>query len=119
MAEALYKLDFDCGRAGSLQGLFIADKEDVKILVEKELEVYFGEVLGKHSEVYGPVSSGEVEFVSDNPEVLKVIRDYKLEHGYNPFDEICTNPDEDLVPGENLSDLTIREIVYKIRNLIN
>jgi len=27
--KALFKMDFDCGRMGNLEGVFIADTEDV------------------------------------------------------------------------------------------
>lgn len=47
--KAIYKMDCDCGRMGSLQGVFIAEKEHVTVLLKKKIEVYFGEVLGKHS----------------------------------------------------------------------
>lgn len=84
--KAVYKMDFDCGRMGNLVGLFIADKKWVEGLIESEVEVYFGEVLGKHSEVYGKITKEELTFVSDSPEVIKVIEEHELESGYNPFD---------------------------------
>jgi hypothetical protein len=49
--KAIYRMDIDCGRNGNLTGVFIADKDHVKILLEKKIEIYFGEVLGKHSEI--------------------------------------------------------------------
>ena len=39
-------MDFDCGRMGNLEGVFIADTEDVEYLVNNKISVYFGEVLG-------------------------------------------------------------------------
>lgn len=53
--KALFKMDFDCGRMGNLEGVFIADTEDVEYLVNNKISVYFGEVLGKHSEISGCV----------------------------------------------------------------
>lgn len=47
--KKLYKFYSNWGRMGDLEGLFIADEQDVKNIIGKE--VYFGEVLGKHSEV--------------------------------------------------------------------
>ena len=84
--KALYKLNFDCGRNGSLEGIFTAEKEDVEVLVEKEIPIYFGEVLGKHSEVYGTVERDEIEFITDAEEVINIFEKYKLSSGYNPFD---------------------------------
>lgn len=83
--KALFKMNFDYGRMGSLEGLFIAEKEYIDFLVEKELEVYFGEVLGKHSEVCGRVALEEVTMVTTDEKVLQVIEQYGLENGYNPL----------------------------------
>ena len=47
--KAIYKFEADFGRYGVLRGLFLADKSEVKYLIGKEL--YFYEVLGKHSEI--------------------------------------------------------------------
>ncbi|ADQ53308.1 hypothetical protein 65p300 [Aeromonas phage 65] len=47
----LYRFYWDAGRGGSVEGLFVEDSE----VVEKYIgsDVYFGEILGKHSEVEG------------------------------------------------------------------
>ena len=45
----LYSFHVDCGRSGDIEGLFIADEDEVKASTGKF--VYLGEVLGKHSEV--------------------------------------------------------------------
>jgi hypothetical protein len=79
-------------------------------MVKHGLNVYFGEVLGKHSEVCGPIESHEIKMISDNPEVVKIIEDFGLQSGYNPLDytfahwnheglseELCT---DDLTVGE-------------------
>jgi hypothetical protein len=83
--KGIYRLNFDCGRNGVLTGIFIANKEYVKVLIENKIVVYFGEVLGKHSEVYGPIDESEITLVSDNPEAIKIIEDLGLQNGYNPF----------------------------------
>lgn len=83
--KALFKMNFDYGRMGSLEGLFIAEKEYIDFLVEKELEVSFGEVLGKYSDVCGRVAPEEVTMVTTDENVLQVIEQYKLENGYNPL----------------------------------
>ena len=41
--KALFKMDFDCGRMGNLEGVFITDTEDVEYLVNNKISVYFGE----------------------------------------------------------------------------
>ena len=45
--KGLYEFYWECGRQGDLTGVFIADSESVAALLDKE--IYFGEVLGKHS----------------------------------------------------------------------
>ncbi len=84
--EAVYKFHADMGRSGELEGVFVAKKSHVKILIDSEMEIYFGEVLGKHSEVYGKIEKKELKMVSDSEEVINVIRNHELSSGYNPFD---------------------------------
>lgn len=83
--KALFKMNFDYGRSGSLEGLFIAEKKYIDYLVEQELEVHFGEVLGKHSDVCGRVAPEEVILVTIDVNVLQVIKQFGLENGYNPL----------------------------------
>lgn len=83
--KTLYKFHFDCGRQGKLRGLFIEDSEKVKELITSGKEVYFGEVLGKHSEIFGPIAESDLTKVTDDPNVIKLIEDNDLCVGYNPF----------------------------------
>lgn len=53
--------------------------------------VYFGEVLGKHSEVYGPIDGNEIKFVSNDPLVIKTVVDNNLCFGFNPFHYLDDN----------------------------
>ena len=106
MENAVYKLKFDCGRQGELEGLFVAPRSHVKKLIESGINVYFGEVLGKHSEVCGPVEASEIIFVSDNPEVIKVIEEFDLQNGYNPFDYQVANTDREV-----FGDLSVGEAI--------
>ena len=83
----LYKFHWDCGRMGALDGLFIADGADVADLCGKE--IYFGEVLGKHSEIYGTLKPDHVQPISSDPVVVDALsravgRD--TISGYNPFE---------------------------------
>ncbi|MEI7486825.1 MAG: hypothetical protein WCJ72_05355 [Chryseobacterium sp.] len=103
--EAVYKMHIDCGRSGELEGVFVAKKSHIKILIDSEMEVYFGEVLGKHSEVYGKIEKKEIKMVSDNEDVVKVIRTHELESGYNPFEYSVVNQQRD-----DFIDLTVGEI---------
>ena len=86
--KAIYKMRFDCGRMGDLSGIFTATKSDMETLIASKKEVYFGEVLGKHSEVYGPISEKEIKLVSDDPAAVEMFESLKMATGYNPFDYI-------------------------------
>lgn len=78
----LWSFHWDCGRAGDLEGVFKATKDDVKRLVG--YDVYFGEVLGKHSEVYGRIEERDIKLLSDDP--IEVIN--AKESGYDPLEFI-------------------------------
>lgn len=94
MEKLLVKYHEDFGRMGSLDGLFICTKDELETL--KDQVVYFGEVLGKHSEVFTdetyencnvlPVEDGDIE-------VLERLLGEGTVFGYNPFDYI--EEDED------------------------
>lgn len=84
--KGLYKLHIDCGRQGEVDGLFISDMEDMHLLVTSGTTVYFGEILGKHSEVYGELKEKDYTFVTNDKDVINLVESYDLESGYNPFD---------------------------------
>lgn len=78
--QCLWSFYWDCGRQGDVEGIFKATEDEVEAAIGKE--VYFGEILGKHSEVYGTLEDGEIELESDDP---LVVMDAK-ESGYNPLE---------------------------------
>ena len=86
MERYLWKFHWDCGRSGDLHSLFVATEQEVKDLVGRDAN--FGEVLGKHSEVYGTIQEGEITKVDLDTEtvekVSKVLGD--IWSGYNPMD---------------------------------
>lgn len=96
----LWKFSEDYGRAGDVEGLFIATEEEVdKFLVGRE--ICFGEILGKHSEV--SISFEKKDFkcldVSESTIAeLFIAVDSRSIAGYNPFEHIydwleCSNCD--------------------------
>lgn len=92
----LYSFYVDCGRMGSLDGLFIAKQEQVDNAIGKHM--YFGEVLGKHSEVQGELEAREVKLISSDQD--KVLWLYELlgsdVSGFNPLSYISDDEaDED------------------------
>lgn len=84
--KKLYQFELDYGRSGYLEGLFIADDKDVKELIGKE--VYFGEVLGKHSEVYDDMTPEMFTEVDVPQSVVKILEEKvgPTISGYNPFE---------------------------------
>jgi len=99
---AVFKMTFDCGRSGELEGVFIESKAKVKYLIDKGIKVYFGEVLGKHSEVYGSITESEIELVSDEPEAIK----WCTPSGYDPFQYTTIETGRD-----DFDDLTTGEVI--------
>ncbi len=85
----LYEMKLDFGRMGQLGGLFLATEAEIDSIIGKE--IYFGEVLGKHSEVY--VSDfkreylrrieGEVESLIED---LHTVFGQRTLCGYNPVE---------------------------------
>lgn len=81
----LWQFEWDCGRSGYVEGLFVATEKEVENAVGKDL--YFGEILGKHSEVYGVFEEGEAEKLDVSPEAVEEVSQYLGEtwSGYNPL----------------------------------
>lgn len=99
--KGLYKLHIDCGRQGDLEGLFICDTQELEQLVKSEYEVYYGEVLGKHSEIIGRLEERDYTLVSTDENVIKVIEDNELENGSNPFHYIDEDDYEEFLTNNN------------------
>ncbi|QYG88322.1 hypothetical protein [Bacillus atrophaeus] len=70
---------------GGVEGLFAATEEEVADLIGKE--VYFGDILGKHSEVYGEIEEGEIKKVGLDPETVAKVSAVLGDtwSGYNPL----------------------------------
>ena len=84
--KGLYKFHWDCGRMGDVEGVFVADSEDVSYMIDNNVEVYFGEILGKHSEVSGCIDKEDITFITSEENVIDIVEQYGLESGYNPLD---------------------------------
>ncbi len=84
--KGLFKLEVNFPYA-SLYGLFVADTEQIECLKKNRIEVYWGEVCGKHSEECGPIYDNEITLVTTEEDVIKVIQDNGLEFGFNPLEE--------------------------------
>ena len=88
---------------GELQGLFVADKESVAKIMNKK--VYFGEVLGKHSEIFGIVEESDISILSEDQEFIEKLIEIMPKtgrtftksltvSGYNPFSYLDDDEEE-------------------------
>lgn len=96
MALGIYEFYWDCGRSGDLEGLFIADSDDVAKAIGKN--IYFGEVLGKHSEVEGILEAGDITLKTDDQEfIAKVIEIFgeNFGSGFDPIYKYLEQCDEE------------------------
>lgn len=114
--KGIYRLNIDFRRMGDLNGIFIADKEHVEVLIKHGIVVYFGEVLGKHSEIFCSLDESDITLVSDNPEAIKIIKELRLENGYNPFDYSALNFTLDGYEDDYFDDMSVSDIVELIIN---
>lgn len=94
MSKVLVRFYWDCGRTGSVEGLFITTKADLNKAYDKY--VYFGEILGKHSEVCGTLERSDVEFVSEDQDFIQKLEELLGSDisGYNPLDYIQDEEEE-------------------------
>jgi hypothetical protein len=70
---------------GELEGIFVAEPQEVKRLIDSGKELYFGEVLGKHSEISGVVSVENFIFVTDEEEIVNFFEIHEMATGINPL----------------------------------
>lgn len=82
--KSLYKFSHYFGRHGSLEGVFVATEEDIKKIMGQR--VYFGEVLGKHSEVeIDAMEESDIKLLtSDQDFIAKAIEFGIVPMGTNP-----------------------------------
>lgn len=91
----LYSFFWDCGRMGDVEGLFIAEESEVDAAIGSQ--VYFGEILGKHSEISGTLSSVDLKVISDEQDKI----DWLLSiigpdvSGYNPLYYVQQEEDDE------------------------
>lgn len=88
MTLKLWKFYVDGGRVGSLSGLIAVSQADIDNIVGED--VYFGEVLGKHSDITVRIGLDAFTLI-DIPEeyVQKIVDSAGGGHcisGYSPFD---------------------------------
>jgi hypothetical protein len=66
--KVIARFYWDCGRMGDVDGLFVTTKEALEAAYGKE--VYFGEILGKHSEIYGTLDEGDITILTEDQDFI-------------------------------------------------
>ncbi len=84
-SKVLVRFHWDCGRMGRVEGLFVTTPGQLEAAYGKQ--VYFGEILGKHSEVYGTLDREDITVVTDDADFIeKLIQFVGADvSGYNPL----------------------------------
>ena len=88
MNKYLWRFCWDCGRMGEVEGLFVATENEIQDAIGKN--VYFGEILGKHSEVYGTLEENDLEKINLDSESTEKVAQFlgNTWSGYNPLEYI-------------------------------
>lgn len=119
--EYLRLVDFywDCGRQGALDGRFLLNSAEWSLLqkaIALKMHVYFGEVLGKHSEVCGNLSEDDFGIATEDQDWLNKAVELKIsmDTGYNPLDYIDEDELADLEQDEEEENETCLESQKKL-----
>lgn len=85
--KKIYKFYVDCGRMGSLESVFVADDSEIDMIMGKT--IYFGEVLGKHSDINITITSDCIELLTDDKtfvdKFVEIMGDGTIS-GHNPVE---------------------------------
>jgi len=107
MAYNLYRWYADFFRNGKIDSLFLAKPHEIENAVGKKYNL--GEVLGKHSNIYGTLKREEITLISENPivvdELCRASNMCNTISGYNPMDYVykeCENCGNEVDPDEIL-----------------
>lgn len=84
--NTLYKMHIDCGRMGDLYATFVSTPEQIDNLIGEE--IYFGEVLGKHSDVTVTMRPEYFMVITQDQDFIDKFMKYELESGHIPFNYI-------------------------------
>lgn len=92
--KVLVQFNWDCRRQGSVDSLFITTNAELARAYDKH--VYFGEILGKHSEISGTLERCDITIVSEDQEFIEKLEDLlgSTISGHNPLDYISDEEEE-------------------------
>jgi len=95
--DKLYRFYWNCGRMGYIDGMFIADEQEVESKIGSR--VYFGEVLGKHSDISGKLDQEDLSILSEDQDKIVWLKEVtggnNTVSGYNPLEYIEDYEDDD------------------------
>lgn len=98
--KGIYEFYWPMSRSADITGTFIADSEDVAKVIGKY--VYFGEIAGKHSEVFGNIEASEITLKTDDQTFISMFEEIMGEDwstGINPLEYY--EPEDDDEEGED------------------
>lgn len=81
--RGLYKYKEYYGVMGELYGLFFADSDEIE--QAKNKEIYMGEMLGKHSEIFATLDDTTLTLVTDDPDEVRKLEELGITGGCNPL----------------------------------
>jgi hypothetical protein len=93
--NVIAKFYWDCGRMGDVDGIFVTTKEAIAAAIDKE--VYFGEILGKHSEVSGTINEGDITILTEDQDFIAKFIEIMGSgdiSGYNPLSYLNEEDEE-------------------------
>jgi len=87
--KVLARFHWDCGRMGHVEGLFVTTPQALQAAYGKH--VYFGEILGKHSDISGPLGEGDIRILTDDADFLAKLETFVGADvaGYNPLNYLA------------------------------
>ena len=95
--KVIARFYWDCGRMGEVDGLFVTTKQALEAAYGKE--VYFGEILGKHSDVSGTFNDGDITILTEDQDFIakfiEIMGDGDIS-GYNPLDYLLEEYDDNI-----------------------
>lgn len=86
--EYLYQFNWYFRRGGHVEGLIVATEDEIDSLEGQY--VYFGEIMGKHSEVYGNLKENDFTKLNVSTDAVAEVSKYlgSCWSGYDPRDYI-------------------------------
>lgn len=89
----IYKWFIDFGRSGELGGILVATEKELEKLCGRT--IYLGEALGKHSDIYFELEKSDFTKIDANDYIVRWFEKNVGHCGYNLFDYIEEELDEE------------------------